>query len=139
MLVLNRSYATTVSAEIQRSAIIRKGHETHMVTRTHLSRLKTQDYTVDPAGPHFVYLLHFPNGAHYIGATSVGTDTRLKRHLSGRGSRYVHRLSLRWGPPIVALAIPYPSRRAAFTAERQFKRRSYQLKARCPLCHPELR
>jgi predicted GIY-YIG superfamily endonuclease len=87
--------------------------------------------------PAHVYLLHFPNGRHYIGATTQPLDRRLRQHNYGLGSRYCKRMVKLAGPAIIAVAVPYPTMAEALVAEWQAKRNSWLLKRYCPLCYPQ--
>lgn len=108
------------------------------IVRPSSGRPRTSGESVPSPGPHTVYYLHFPDGSHYLGATSVGPQARLKRHLQGKGSKYVYKRARRVGAPRIALQRAYPSRKLAFIAERKLKRNTWPLKRACPYCHPEL-
>lgn len=83
---------------------------------------------------HCVYLLHFPDGGHYIGMTSKGALHRLARHLGGRGSRYVARRHREVGEPVLGLVVRYSSRDEAFRMEKVHKRNPQYLRRRCKVC-----
>jgi len=107
-----------------------------MACHTHLARLATLPNTCDPLSPCAVYLLHFPDGSHYIGSTSITAHRRFKRHLAGSGSRWVAQHSLRVGKPELALVIPYPGIHLARLDEKRHKANRQPLYNRCPFCHP---
>ncbi len=81
-----------------------------------------------------VYLLHFADGMHYIGFTSVGVSARLRRHLAGYGSTWVYRKVLAVGVPEVGATEWYPSVISARRAERKYKRDRRPLYAKCEVC-----
>ena len=108
-----------------------------MASTTHISRLHTQLQRDPQPTPWNVYLLHFPDGTHYIGSTRLGSAVRYARHLSGRGSAYVKRKMLQVGRPVLALTIHLDSEDQARLFERRFKANRQPLYNRCPLCKKE--
>ena len=81
-----------------------------------------------------VYVLHFPDGGHYVGFSSVGPERRLRRHVSGRGSGWVYRRAQRVGVPVVGAVVWYGTVVEARRMERVWKRRRPGLKERCEVC-----
>jgi predicted GIY-YIG superfamily endonuclease len=81
-----------------------------------------------------VYLLHFPDGSHYIGYTRLDPIERLRRHLAGRGSGWVYRRAQRVGVPLLGVVEFQVSVSAAIKAERHYKRHSWKLRSRCVFC-----
>lgn len=86
------------------------------------------------AKPACVYLLHFVDGSHYIGVTSIGVSNRLRRHLAGYGSTWVYRKALLVGPPEVGAVEWWPSMSSALNAERRHKRHRAKLYSKCEVC-----
>ena len=83
----------------------------------------------------WVYLLHFDDGVHYIGATSGGVADRLRRHRAGRGSRWVYR-RIKVGINFELGAVQgFSSIRQAFENERQFKKNRRLIYKDCVVCN----
>lgn len=83
----------------------------------------------------WVYLLHFDDGVHYIGATSGDVVNRVRRHRSGRGSCWVYR-RIKVGIDFELGAVQgFTSIRQAFENERKFKKNRRLIYKDCMVCN----
>jgi predicted GIY-YIG superfamily endonuclease len=80
------------------------------------------------------YLLHFPDGSHYIGHTSKHPLERLRRHCGGSGSRWVARRAARVGLPVLGAVMWVGSRSSARALERKLKNYRKTIYEKCGRC-----
>jgi len=97
--------------------------------------VKTRKDDTIVGGAACVYLLHFPNHSHYIGHTTTGTYRRLRRHLSGRGSRWVYNHIRSSGEPEIGAVVWFETVWEAVQEERRYKRYWAKLVSKCEVCN----
>ncbi|MDD2731424.1 MAG: endonuclease [Candidatus Portnoybacteria bacterium] len=102
-------------------------------------KMDTQDYEQKPAQ---VYLLHFEQpywskAQHYVGYTTIGADSRIEKHRTGKGSLLVNYAHNKKGIPFqVALVEDFETAQLARHFERKLKNEGH-LSRHCPICRGE--